>query len=349
MVAIKAHQAQAFLDKPSPALSAFLFYGTDPGLISKRAATLAQALSKSSSPAGEIIRLSDSDVEADSNRLSIEMQTIAMFGGAKVIRVSQSQRFNTNVFRPLLASETLTGRLIVEAGNLRPDEALRKLFEKSNMAAAIACYADSSQDLEGLITQVLSKTQQTISLEARHLLLARLGGDHGVSIGELEKLTLYTHGRREITSDDIEAIVGDGSEMVFDKIVFTAAAGDIDVALREFSRIRAAGESPHAVVAMALRHFHRLHTVSAVMATGKRLDDALKQLRPAVHFKQKSAFQAQVRIWTSDLILKAYNRIDETTKALRRSGSLEAVEVERMLIRLAQMARRSNRQPLQRL
>lgn len=348
MVAVKAHQAPSFLAKPDDALAAFLFYGTDPGLISERAATLAKVLAGRSSPAGEIIRLGDNEIDEDPNRLSVEMQTIAMFGGGKVIRVSQSPKLNAALIQPLLESDTLTGRLIVEAGNLKPTDAMRKAFEKSNIAAAVACYADSGRDLESLITKALSETHQTISMEARQLLLSRLGADHAVSVGELHKLTLYTNGKRDITEEDVEAVVGDASEMLLDNIVQAAASGRIEMALREFSRLRAAGETPHAVVAMIGRHFHRLHSVAIATSGGKRVDDAIKALRPPIHFKQKSAFEAQARIWTQGLVLKAFEQIAQTTKALRRSGALETAETERLLIRLAQMARRSSRQPLQR-
>ena len=36
MVAIKAHQAQAFLKPPGPRYDAVLFYGSDAGLVSER-------------------------------------------------------------------------------------------------------------------------------------------------------------------------------------------------------------------------------------------------------------------------------------------------------------------------
>ena len=123
MVAVKAHQADAFLKALDRVPSAVLFYGTDAGLVSERSARLAQRLAEREE--GEILRLDDADLENDPERISVELQTAAMFGGRKVVRALAGRRINANALRALVEGGNLEGFLIVEAGNLRPDEALR--------------------------------------------------------------------------------------------------------------------------------------------------------------------------------------------------------------------------------
>ena len=53
----------------------------------------------------------------------------------------------------------------------------------------------------------------------------RLGADRALSRGEVEKLALYAHGRGTVEVDDVEAIVGDASELALDKIPLATAAG----------------------------------------------------------------------------------------------------------------------------
>ena len=50
MVAIKSHQANAFLKDLKRSVSAVLFYGADAGLVSERAATLAKRLAERDDP-----------------------------------------------------------------------------------------------------------------------------------------------------------------------------------------------------------------------------------------------------------------------------------------------------------
>ena len=91
MVAIKTHQASAFLNALDRVPQAVLFYGSDVGLVSERAAQLAKALAGRDDPPGEILRLDDSSLEDDPDRIFVELQTAPMFGGRKVVRAAAGE------------------------------------------------------------------------------------------------------------------------------------------------------------------------------------------------------------------------------------------------------------------
>ena len=74
MVAIKTHQADAYLKALDRVASAVLLYGSDAGLVTERAAQLAKRLAERESPPGEIIRLDDADLEGDPDRIFVELQ-----------------------------------------------------------------------------------------------------------------------------------------------------------------------------------------------------------------------------------------------------------------------------------
>ena len=151
MVAIKTHQAEAFLRAVDRLPRAVLLYGSDLGLVLERAAQLAKRLAAQDDPAGEILRFDDTSLEDDPDRLLVEFKTVPMFAGRKILRVSTGRRITAATLKRLLDDGPLEGYLIVEAGNLRPDEALRSLFEKSTTAAAIACFPDEARDLEVVV------------------------------------------------------------------------------------------------------------------------------------------------------------------------------------------------------
>src|SRR5262245_687412 len=198
MVAIKTHQAAAFLNALDRAPSAVLFYGSDAGLVAERAARLAKALAERDEPKGEILRLDDASLEDDPDRIYVELQTAPMFGGRKIVRAAAGRRVTAAQLKPLVESAALEGYLIVEAGNLRPDDVLRALFEKSPAAAAVACFPDEARDLDAVIREVFAGTKVAFAPEARRLLLLRLGADRALSRAEIEKLAVYAHGKARI-------------------------------------------------------------------------------------------------------------------------------------------------------
>jgi DNA polymerase III subunit delta len=228
--------------------------------------------------------------------------------------------------------------LVVEAGNLKADDALRQLFERCDRAAAIACYADDGQDVWAVVRDALSSAKLDIAPDARQLLVSRLGADRALSRGEIEKLVLYARGKSRIEVDDVDAVVGDASELTLDKIVFAAASGDGGQALLECDRALAAGENAQTVISAAQRHFQRLHRLRAAIDAGRSLEDVLRQLRPPVHFKQKTQLEAQCRMWNKERLDEALSRIARAAKSARRHAVLESALTERLLLELASRA-----------
>jgi DNA polymerase-3 subunit delta len=343
MVAVKAHQAQSFLKPPGPRQSAILFYGTDAGLVAERARALATLIAQREDPPGEIIRLDDADLDTDPERLAVELQTVPMFGGTKIVRATTGRRIGTTAIKPLLDEDTLASTLIVEAGNLRPTDSLRSLFEKSSKAAAVACYPDEAHDLESLIGQTLKSYGLTIDPEARDLLLARVGADRALSRGEIEKLALYAKGKTQIDVGDIDAIVGDASELTIDKVVSATASGDSARAVSEFARALASGQDAQVIILALQRYIHRLHRIRCELDAGRSFEEVLRHSRPPIHFKQKDAIARQTRTWSSKRLAVAVRRAGRAAKSARLSGTLQEAITEQLLLDLATAARAGQR------
>lgn len=339
MVAIKANQAAGFLSKPDPKIRCVLLFGPDAGLVSERSQKLAQLLAKRENPPGEVVRMDDADLESDPDRLNIELLTVPMFGGAKIVRASAGRRLNAGLVKPLLEGAALPGALIIEAGALRPDEGFRALFEKSAAAVAIACYPDEGASLDDLVTEVLKEAKLEISADARHELLARLGADRVLSRAEVEKLALYAHGTKRIELAHVEAIVGDAADLAVDQVVSAAASGNAAEALAECDRAMAGGENPQSIMLAAERHFQRMHKLRAAMDAGRSLDELMRFMRPPLPFKAKADLERQCRAWTEPRIMTALVRIGEAVKGSRTTGADEGVLAERLLIELARLAR----------
>jgi len=335
MVAVKTHQADAFLSALDRLPRAVLLYGSDAGLVLERAAQLSRRLAAQDDPPGEILRLDDTSLEDDPDRLFVELKTVPMFAGRKIVRASAGRRLTAATFKPLLEEPSLEGYLIVEAGNLRPDEALRSLFERSPTAAAIACFPDEARDLEGVVKEALARARLQITADALRLLLSRLGADRALSRAEIDKLVLYASDKDTIEEEDVEAAVGDAAELAIDRVVLAAGSGRVQAALSECDRSIAGGESAQAIIAALQRHFLRLHGMRSALDQGRALDDILRQQRPPLHFKRKAIIEQQCRAWTLEALSRALARINAAAKAARLASSIEATLAAKLLLDLA--------------
>ena len=218
MVAYKSSALASFLKSPKPECRAVLVYGPDAGLVTERASTLAGIFAKRGQGETEIVRLDDRDLGDDPARLEVELRTRPMFASQSVVRLMAGLKLDVPSLKALLASD-FPNWLIVEAGNLRPDSALRKLFEAHKTAAALACYGDERSVLS-LIDSELAGAGLSIDRETRDYLMTRLGADQALSRSEVVKLALYAQGAGRVSQDDVEAIVGDAAETALENFVY---------------------------------------------------------------------------------------------------------------------------------
>lgn len=333
MVAYKSSAVARFIKTPKADCRAVLVYGPDAGLVAERASALAQIFARRGQGQTEIIRLDDRDLAEDPARLEVELRTIPMFAEQSVVRVTAGPKLDVPALKTLLADD-FANFLIVEAGNLRPDSGLRKLFEGHRSAVALPCYGDESL-LSELIDAELARAGLGIDNEARDYLMTRLGADQALSRAEVVKLALYAQGRGAVSHDDIEAIVGDAAETALENFVYATSGGDAKAALSELQRLAASGTDRASALSALGRHFIQLHRVAAAVASGRPAEEALRSLRPPPRPKtREEAFLARSRKWGAGRLAKVLPIIQEAVRRSRRSPDLEGAFADRLVLAL---------------
>jgi DNA polymerase-3 subunit delta len=337
MVAYKAASVHRFLRSPAPDCGAALLYGPDAGLVAERAAALASHFMRRGEGQSELVRLDERDFAEDSGRLDVELRTIPMFAERKVVRVGPSAKLNVPALKALLGSP-LEAVLVVEAGNLRPDSALRKLFEANRCAVALPCYGDE-RNVSALIDEELREAHLDMDSETRAYLMTRLGADQALSRSEVAKLMLFATGKGRVSHDDIDAIVGDSSAIAVETFAYDVSGGNAEQALRQLTRLAAAGTDVSAALAGLARHFTQLHRVAAALVKGETAEQALRSLRPRPHFKRQPAFVAHCRRWNVARLVAVMPMIQESIKRSRLYPDLQQSFAERLVLDLTQPMR----------
>jgi DNA polymerase-3 subunit delta len=342
MAEVKSAQADSFVQRPDPTYSVFLIYGPDAGLVSERASILSGNFGVDAKDPMAVLRLDADAASAEPGRLVDEARSIGMFGGKRILRISGSTRRNlADALRPVLEVHTDECRVIIEAGDLKKDSALRKLVERSSAGVAIPCYPDGERELDNLISVELQSARLAIDADARQLLKANLGSDRRLSRNEVSKLVLYCSGQARVSTGDVEAIVGDSSSAELDEVVDSAATGKIEVLEGELARVlaRSSAELP---LVWAMRHFQVLQLARYRMERdGISADAVVAGMRPPVNFKRRPAMVQGLRIWNVASITRALARLDEAVLDARSNSGLAAALCGATLLAIGNQARRS--------
>ena len=350
MSAIKPKDIAALLAKRDERYKAVLIYGPDGGLVRERSNTLAKQIVDDLTDPFNFIELSESDLKETPSRLADEAAALSFTGGERVVRVTGSGEPITASSKLLLSSleaETFVPNAltIVEAGELRKTAGLRKLFENSKIAAAIACYEDSTLDLRQLITDTLNSENLSISRDGLEFFAANLGQDRGISKAEIEKLILYKgtkeqrEGQAEISLEDVKTCLTDATQDTTFDIPSLSASGETQKLSRALQRAETTGTSPVTILIFLQRHFNRLHTVQSFVSDGMARDAAIKKLRPPIFFAQQRNFENQLRKWPLVRLEKAITDLLETEHAAKQTGAPQQELIERAALRLSVMAK----------
>jgi DNA polymerase III subunit delta len=340
VVALRGKEIDAFLARPDSGRPIILLYGADAGLVRERAdALMASAVDDPTDPFS-LVRMDGDDLAAEPSRLVEEAMTVPLFGGRRAIRVrAGGKNFASGV--DTLAELTLKDcRVVIEAGELRPESPLRKACERAKTAVAIACYPDGERDIAKLIDDELRVSSLRIAQDARAALAALLGGDRQASRNELRKLALYAHGSGEVTLDDVMAVVADASELKLDPIVDGAFAGNPAMVEIEFTKAMTAGTYPGVIMSAAQRQAALLHKASLAVEDGASASAVVESGFPRLHFSRKGVVEAALRNFTPARLVLIINQLAVAALEMRKQSTLAAVIAQRALLSIAVNARR---------
>ncbi|MEX0645539.1 MAG: DNA polymerase III subunit delta [Parvularculaceae bacterium] len=351
MTALKGKAIADFVRAGATGPGAVLVYGPDQGLVRERADQLARTVVADFKDPFNYIELSDADLKSDTGRLADEAAALSFAGGLRVVRLRTAGEASAAAAKTLVEGLD-AGRLkanalvVIEAGDLAKSSGLRKLFEKSKEAVALACYADQAADIRSLALDAARAEDLRFEDDALSLLASLLGDDRGVSRSEIGKLFLFKglksqrSGPGIISVEDVKATLADGVGDALDEAAGAAADGAADRLERALWKSAMAGASPISLIRALARSFHRLHEAQARIAEGASAADAMMKLRPPVFFMEQRPFEARLRRWPLRRLDDALDLLIAAEFDAKSTGAPQKEIAERAALRLAVMAGR---------
>jgi DNA polymerase III subunit delta len=340
MVAVRPSDAESFVARPDPKRPIVLLFGPDAGLVRERAEAIVRASVDNTDDPFSLVRIDGDDLSGNPLRLVEEANTIPLFGGKRAVWVKAGSRNIVPAVEALIGAPSPDCRVVIEAGDLRRNAALRVVCEKAKTVAAIACYPDAERDLARLIDEEMREAGLTMAPDVRAVLVPFLGGDRQATRSELRKLALYAHGRGQVTVEDVLAVAADASALALDGAVDAAFAGRLPDVEQQFAKARAAGTSPGSIVSGALRQLAQLHRLRLAVESGSSVASAVENMRPPPHFRRKPLIEAAVNAWTAERLVELMAQLAQAVLETRLKPNLADAIAQRALLSTAMNARR---------
>lgn len=347
MILAKRPEVDRFLARPDAAVRAVVIHGKDRSGVAERSEILCRAITPDLNDPFNVTLLTDSDIDGDEARLEEALTALSMIGGRRLIRVrlGSDKASVDKMLAAALKTHADDGfnpdaMLVVEAGALGRDSALRKAAETHKAAVGIACYEDEVGDVARMTREALSAEKVSLSSDALDRFVSRLPRERGLMRQEIERLILYIGpgSGRQLDVDQLEAHLGVEPDASLQDAALQAFGGKPAPAQAGLRRALAEGESAVLAVRQASIHLGKLRRINILQNAGAGAKEAAKAA--GVFWKQEAEMLRQARAWRLDDLDRVLESVNTADLATRTTGMPEALIVERLLLEISARARR---------
>ena len=214
-------------------------------------------------------------------------------------------------------------------------------YEKKAVVAAVEAagavvrfFALLDRDMPGWIENWCRQRGIAIQRDAAVYVWQTLGNDLQAINNELEKTVISVKERKNITYDDVKAVVGNFREYTSFDLADAVGKKNREEAFLVLSHLIQEGEAPVGLLGSIAWNFRRLLQVRTMVDEGMGADEAMKKLRPPVIFHQASSFKEQLRSYSLAELEKAFDVLLNADRTLKSSGMSGRLVLERMVLRL---------------
>ena len=308
-------------------IRAVLIYGPDAGQVDEYCDL---AIEKLQIEKDNLFALDSDELREKQDALFAEACTPSMFGGNKLVLISNAGDACAKSVAELISHSGLCATVIVAAGDLRAGGGLRALFEGADDMAAFACYTDDARTLATLIRNELSASAgiHQITPDAMDYMTSHLGSDRGITRGFLAKIALYVDDKRIVELSDVEKCLPDTGAADMDDFLYSLTAGHIQQTMTALDRLLYDNKESNMLVRMLDSHFKKLQNA---VVNGQL---------PRLFWKVEDKFKQAMKIWSESEITTVLIRLNELERQLRTTGMPSEILLRDFALKLSLRAAR---------
>jgi DNA polymerase-3 subunit delta len=347
MILAKRPEVDRFLKSPDRGVRAAVIHGKDRSGVAERAEILCKLITPDLNDPFNVTVLTDSDIDGDEARLEEALTALSMIGGRRLVRVRLGSE-KASIDKMLAAALKVHAEggynpdamLVIEAGALGRDSALRKAAEAAKEAVGIACYEDETGDVARMTREALAADKVGLTGDALDRFVSRLPRERGLMRQEIERLALYIGpgSGRTIDVPELEQHLGVEPDASLQDAALQAFGGRPAPAQSGLRRALAEGESPVMAVRQASIHLGKLRRINVLQANGAGAKEAAKSA--GVFWKQEAEMLRQARSWRLEDLDKVLDSVNAADVATKTTGSPDQLIAERLLLEISARARR---------
>ena len=284
----------------------FLLYGNNSGLINEIInSNLKPFLYK------KVFNYDENEIINNLNNFKEEILNKSFFENEKLVIISRSTDKIYKIIEEIIEKKVEDLAIILISSSLEKKSKLRNFFEKNKNTICIPFYEDNERSLFLIIQNFLKEKKILISKESVNLIIQRCGGDRINLYNELQKIESFSKNRKKIDIEDIAKLTNLSENLNFSELVDNVLAKNLRKTLYILNENNFSPEDTILILRIFLIKLKRLLKIKSQVKIENNVENAIKNFKPPVFWKEKEILKKQVGILShqniKDLIVKTNN------------------------------------------
>ncbi len=330
MGVLREDEFDGFVKRRLGAMNGILIHGADESAVAGLSRQVVGQLAAAPQ------RVDIASVKASPGTFLDSFLSLSLLGDRQVLIVDGADDSCLKFLGATLAFDQPANFVILLADTLSKLSKLRVACEEASRFVALALYEEDRGKLFERVANYLSSQGLTWTDDAEALFFSSVGSDRMIVLQEAEKLAIYCLGQTVITETDVSAVCGDTAEFDVDQLIDSVLGGDLEATDRIVTSL---GSDTRSALILLQLHISKLQSLRMEMERGLSLDMALKNAKPPIFFKRKTAFTSQLRKLELADLIDIQEAISAVTLQSRKNAALADALNNRALLSLARLAR----------
>jgi DNA polymerase-3 subunit delta len=209
--------------------------------------------------------------------------------------------------------------IILNSGVLEKKSKLRSLFEKNKKFICVAFYPDTEITLSKIANSFLREKKIMISQSDINLIVNKCSGDRISLKNELEKIDLFSHFKKKITTEEIKKLTNLRENHSITELVDNCLAKNNKKIIKILNENNFSNEDCIMITRSFLLKAKKLLTLSTTFETNKNIDLTISSAKPPIFWKEKEITKQQIYKWKSENIKQLIYKLSETELQIKKN------------------------------
>ena len=306
----------------------FLLYGDNEGLKEELSDIINNCFE------GSKFKYEESEIIKNKDQFNNSIRNKSLFENKKIVTISRCSEKISETIYDIIEDNIKDIIIIINCGILEKKSKLRNFFEKSKISIIIPTYKDTSQSLINIATKFFNERKISLSHETINLLINRSNGDRGNLKSELDKISNYIVGKKNISLKEIYTLTNLSENYSASELADSSLSKNKKKTIEILNENNYATEDCFLILRIFLQKIKKIINLLEIKKNERDIDKIISQYKPPIFWKDKPIIKKQMSLWTDKKLYELITKINILEVNIKMNNSISIILMQNFIYEL---------------